>query len=122
MISASEGRYDMLLLQPVGPSLHMTTYIQETGEPPRTAKAQTMRAATVEPQFLQSSHIQPQAYKTSLSSFSIRSSRFLISSEKKFNVFSIFLSRIVTISMKCSERELKSCSPSLFFFFVLRPI
>ena len=37
MISPSERRYDMLQLQPVGPSLHMTTYIQETGEPPRTA-------------------------------------------------------------------------------------
>ena len=28
MISPSEGHYDMLQLQPVGPSLHMTTYIQ----------------------------------------------------------------------------------------------
>ena len=44
MISPSKGRYDMFLLQPVGPSLHMTTYIQETGESPSTAKAQTIRA------------------------------------------------------------------------------
>ena len=43
MISPSKGRYDMLLLQPVATSLHMTTYIQETGEPPRTAKVQTLR-------------------------------------------------------------------------------
>ena len=32
----------MLLLQPVGPSLHMTTFIQETREPPRTGKEQTL--------------------------------------------------------------------------------
>ena len=44
MISPSKGRYDILLLQPVGLSLHMTTYIQKTGESPRTTKAQTIRA------------------------------------------------------------------------------
>ena len=44
MISPSEGRYDILQLQPVGPNLRMTTYIQETGETPLTAKAQAMRA------------------------------------------------------------------------------
>ena len=44
MISPSKGRYDMLLLQPDGPSLHMTAYIHETGEPPRTTKAQTIWA------------------------------------------------------------------------------
>ena len=38
MISPSEGRYDMLLLQQVGPSLQMITYIQETGEQQRTVK------------------------------------------------------------------------------------
>ena len=43
MISPSEGRYDMLLLLPVGPSIHMTTYIQETGEQQRTAKTNNMR-------------------------------------------------------------------------------
>ena len=47
MISPSKGRYEMLLLQPVGSSLHMTTYIQETGEPPRTAKPQTIRAKKI---------------------------------------------------------------------------
>ena len=44
MISPSEGHYDMLQLQPVGPNMYMKTYIQETGEPPRTAKAQTICA------------------------------------------------------------------------------
>ena len=40
MISPSEGHYDMLLLQSVCPSLHMTTYIRETVEQPSTVKAQ----------------------------------------------------------------------------------
>ena len=46
MISSSESRYDMLILQPVCPSLHMTTYIQEAGEPPLTGKTQTIYTRT----------------------------------------------------------------------------
>ena len=38
MISPNKGRYDMLLLQPVGPSLPVTTHIQETGEQQGTVK------------------------------------------------------------------------------------
>ena len=44
MISPSKGRYDMLLLQPVGPSLHMTTYIQENRRTTTHCQGNTMRA------------------------------------------------------------------------------
>ena len=40
MISPSKGRYEMLLLQPVGPSLPMTTYIQVNRRTTAHCKAQ----------------------------------------------------------------------------------
>ena len=40
MISPSKGRYEMLLLQPVGPSLPMTTYIQVNRRNTAHCKAQ----------------------------------------------------------------------------------
>ena len=65
MISPSKGRYDMLLLQPFGPAActWQRTYIQETGESPRTAKAQTIRAKICSYSWFFSTYISVQ-YKT----------------------------------------------------------
>ena len=51
MISPSKGRYDMLLLQPVGPSLHMTTYIQENWRTTAHCQGTTMRVEAVQAVF-----------------------------------------------------------------------
>ena len=44
MISASKGRYEMLLLQPVGLSLHVTTYVQENRRTTAHCQGTTRRA------------------------------------------------------------------------------